>query len=298
MILQYRVYILTLLTLIMTVADWGISREKQPSLTQLAALASNCKPIAQVNNINGQYFLDRKGEKRPIQQGDELCNEDVLIKNKVMSSIIIECYTYTDKNNTKKNVDSERIRVTPFCNDLQMPIPYHRSSQPLITSPRNTFILEDKPSIEWLKTDYDSIVSLNSRNNTDNTKDWTRKVTAGENKLDYPTDVLALQPGIKYKLTIQSQIKIKNEIEKITHTVCIELMNSDNRQKMDKEKKEIEYKFNGFQKDFELAKLYNKYQLYQKAIEILGTLYNRENADVEVRKLLSQLEYDNQQQCD
>lgn len=71
---------------------------------------------------------------------------------------------------------------------------------PYVISPRNTAVLNDRPDLFWNPIAGVSQYTISLMNG--DTEIWTKEVNT--NKIAYPTDMNALQPGIDYTLVIKA----------------------------------------------------------------------------------------------
>lgn len=91
--------------------------------------------------------------------------------------------------------------------------PSFNCDTPIIISPYDTALLNDRPPISWYAVPGAVSYTVRVKDITGSGLDWERPVNSpsqsafGEIKIDYPADVEALQLGGRYKLIVEARLK-------------------------------------------------------------------------------------------
>jgi hypothetical protein len=162
------------------------------------------------------------------------------------------------------------------------------SAIPYIISPRDTLILTKQPTLRWHALNDANRFKVTVRGQGLN---WTKEVSRQEAcqgdicKLLYPGDK-PLQPGIDYKLVIETTDTNKSSQEVGVPGLGFQLIDEDKALEIQNTAQEIEQQtLSAVEKALKLANLYNQNLLTAEAIAILEALPNDDNNTVVYRQL-------------
>lgn len=296
--MNYRIYFLLMVTLIITVIDLGTGSKKLSHTNLVLAQTPECDQEGTVKKIEGKATVKKPNHpQEPLKEGSNLCRGDIIEVNYDANVTI-----YCTKNGKTRYLNTNKIGITPFCkgdkiingNILQ------RNSDDLIFSPRNsTLVFNNNFKIDWFLVSDSSTsykVTLKTIRGTtvwedifdQNTKDEDFDKTRLE-LLWNGSKKVNLTAGEKYTINITATTNDNKVI--ISPPVRFQIIDKKQEQEVRDKVELIKQKFKDDQKKqtLELAKLYNENNLLVNALETLEKIVNNNPDEEEYFELYNQV---------
>ncbi|MDJ1178798.1 hypothetical protein PJF56_07980 [Roseofilum sp. BLCC_M91] len=173
-----------------------------------ARAVENCIEIGTIETIQGEAFKVNQDRKEPLNADSIICAENRL-ESTPTSSLILRCLADNQTRQLLPGIALNSTELCPVvlrCEDTADPHCGRGGSQiiaqsiPEIITPRNTRLLNPKPTLAWKSVPNASTYTITIEEDIEG-EIW--KTETQETQLIYDGDI-ALTPGLSYTLTVKA----------------------------------------------------------------------------------------------